>query len=89
MVFFLVNATYLLLIWEQVEPHSLDDASRTMRRIMRVRSIATLCLFGMAAVVVLKYPLIGLGICCCCLMGYLRPDAPGAGKRIAAPLSAE
>jgi uncharacterized membrane protein len=89
LVFFLVNATYLLLIWELVEPHSLDDPSRTMRRIMRVRSIATLCLFGMAAVVALKYPLIGLGICCCCLIGYLRPDAPGAGKRIAAPLAAE
>jgi len=30
---------------------------------MRVRSIATLCLFDIAAVVALKYPLIGLGIC--------------------------
>jgi protein phosphatase len=26
--------------------------------------------------------LLGLGICCACLIGYLRPDAPGAGKRI-------
>ena len=88
LVFFLVNATYVSLIWELVEPHSLDNASRSVRRIMRVRSIATLCLFAVAAVA-LRYPLIGLGICCCCLIGYLRPDAPGAGKRIAAPLSAE
>jgi hypothetical protein len=84
-----VNATYVFLIWELIEPRSLDDVSRTVRRIMRVRSIATLCLFALAAVVALKYPLIGLGICCCCLIGYLRPDALGAGKRIAAPLSAE
>ena len=39
----------------------------------------TLFLFGLAAVVALKYPLLGLGICCCCLIGYVRPDAPGAG----------
>jgi uncharacterized membrane protein len=75
-VFFLVNVTYVFLIWELIEPRSLDDVSRTVRRIMRVRSIATLCLFALAAVVALKYPLIGLGICCCCLIGYLRPDIP-------------
>jgi hypothetical protein len=84
-----VNASYVFLIWELIEPHSLDDVSRTVRRIMRVRSIATLGLFALAAVVALKYPLIGLGICCCCLIGYVRPDAPGAGKRIAGSLSVE
>jgi hypothetical protein len=29
---------------------------------------ATLCLFGVAAVASLKYPLAGLGICVCCLI---------------------
>ena len=81
-VFFLVNATYVFLIWELVEPRSRDDVSLTVRRIMRVRPIATLRLFGLAAVVALKYPLLGLGICCCCLIGYVRPDAPGATKRM-------
>jgi uncharacterized membrane protein len=84
-VFFLVNATYVFLIRELIESHSLGDVSPTVRRIMRVRSIATLCLFGLAAVVALKYPRLGLGICCCCLLGYLRPEAPGGGKRMAAP----
>jgi uncharacterized membrane protein len=88
-VFFLVNATYVFLIWELIEPDSLDDVSRTVRRIMRVRSIATLCLFALAAVVALKYPLIGLGICCCCLIGYLTPEALGAGRRMAGSLSVE
>jgi hypothetical protein len=34
-----------------------------------VRSLTTLCLFGAAAVVALKYPLVGLGIGICCLIG--------------------
>ena len=47
---------------------------------MRFRSIATLCVFGIAAVVALKYPLVGLGMCICCLIAYLKPEAPGAGR---------
>lgn len=85
-VFFLVNATYILLIWELVYPARVDDVSRRVRRIMRVRSIATLCLFGLAALIALKHPLVGLGVCCCCLAGYLRPEAPGVGNQGALPL---
>jgi TMEM175 potassium channel family protein len=81
-VFFLVNATYIFLIWELIGRTPVDDVSPRVRRIMRVRSIATLCLFGAAAVVALKYPLVGLGICCCCLIVYLKPEAPGVGKDI-------
>jgi hypothetical protein len=76
-VFFLVNLTYIFLIRELIDRAPLDDVSPRVRRIMRVRSIATLCLFGFAAVVALKYPLVGLGLCCCCLIVYLKPDAPG------------
>src|SRR5438128_3293117 len=46
LVFFLVNATYVLLIWELVDRRPVDDVPPKVRRIMRVRSIATLCLFG-------------------------------------------
>jgi uncharacterized membrane protein len=77
-VFFLVNATYIGLIWELIERTPLEEVSPKERRIMRLRSIITLCVFGAAAVVALKYPLIGLGMCCCCLIVYLRPEAPGA-----------
>jgi uncharacterized membrane protein len=77
MVFFLVNATYICLIWELIDRIPVDEVSVTVRRIMRVRSITTLCLFGLAAVVALKYPLVGLGICICCLILYLKPDPPG------------
>jgi uncharacterized membrane protein len=76
-VFFLVNATYVFLIWELIEPASVDDVPPKVRKIMRVRSIATLCLFALAALVPLGFPPAGLGICCCCLILYLKPDAPG------------
>jgi hypothetical protein len=49
-----------------------------VRRVMRRRSIATLCLFGIATVVALKYPIVGLVICIGCLVFYLRPEPPGA-----------
>ena len=83
-VFFLVNATYIFLIWELIDPAPDGDRSRKVSRIMRLRSIATLCLFGVAAVVALRYPPVGLGICCCCLTFYLKPEAPWGGKAITA-----
>jgi uncharacterized membrane protein len=77
-VFFLVNATYVCLIWELIDTGSTDEALRKVRRIMRYRSIGTLLLFALAALVALKFPVAGLGICVCCLIVYLRPDPPGA-----------
>jgi uncharacterized membrane protein len=77
-VFFLVNATYISLIWELIERTPVKEVSPKERRIMRFRSIATLCIFAAAAIVALKYPLVGLGMCCCCLIVYLKPEAPGA-----------
>jgi uncharacterized membrane protein len=79
-VFFLVNATYIALIWELIERTPIREASPQQRRIMRFRSIATLCVFGAAAVVALKYPLVGLGMCICCLIVYLKPEAPELAK---------
>jgi uncharacterized membrane protein len=81
-VFSLVNATYLFLIWELIGRAPADDVPPKVSRIMRVRAIVTLCLFMVAAVVALKFPLVGLGICCCCLIVYLRPEAPGAESQI-------
>ena len=80
-VFFLVNATYVALIWELIDRTPVE-VPPAVRRIMRVRSITTLCLFGLAAVVALKYPLVGLSICICCLIVYLKPDPPGEVKKI-------
>ena len=79
-VFFLVNATYMALIWELMERDPVEDVPPKERRIMRFRSIATLCIFAAAAIVALKYPRVGLGMCCCCLIVYLKPEAPGVEK---------
>jgi uncharacterized membrane protein len=56
-VFFLVNATYICLIWELMGRIPTDQVSLTVRKLMRFRFITTLCLFGAASVVALKYPL--------------------------------
>jgi uncharacterized membrane protein len=80
-VFFLVNATYIALISELIDRTPVE-VSTTVRKIMHIRSITTLCLFGLAALVALKYPLTGLGICICCLIGYLKPDPPEAAKQV-------
>jgi uncharacterized membrane protein len=77
-VFFLVNATYVCLIWEIFAG---KHVSPQMRRSMRVRSIVTLCLFGTASLVALKLPLVALGICICCLIAYLRPAPPRLRKQ--------
>jgi len=76
-VFFLVNATYIALIWELIDRTGAEGVPAKTRRILHWRSIATLCLFGFAAVVALKFPVTGLGICIACLVLYLRPDPPG------------
>ena len=79
-VFCLVNATYICLIYELIDRTAAVEVSPGERRIMHYRSIITLCVFGAAAVVALKYPLFGLGMCICCLIVYLKPEAPGAKK---------
>lgn len=52
-VFFLVNATYVALIWELVR---VKDFSPRMLRFMHIRSIVTLCLFGIACLIVYLRP---------------------------------
>ncbi len=69
------------LIWELIDRTSVDELSPTVRKIMHFRSITTLCLFGAAAVVALKYPVVGLGICICCLIVYRKPDPSRVGTQ--------
>jgi uncharacterized membrane protein len=44
-VFFLVNATYICLIYELIDRAPVDDVLPRERRIMHFRSITTLCVF--------------------------------------------
>jgi uncharacterized membrane protein len=80
-VFVLVNVTYVALLWETFERAEESEISAQARRMMRVRSFLTLGAFTIAMVVSVKFPLYGLGLVCCCLLFYLRPEAPrGAGE---------
>src|SRR5436305_1807874 len=54
-VFFLVNATYIFLIWELIDRAPVDDVPPKAHRIMRVLAIATLCLFGLASSFSLRF----------------------------------
>ena len=76
-VFFLVNATYVLLIWDLIEQRPDRGIAPAVRKALRRRSILTLGLFGAAALVALLYPIVGLGICIGCLVLYLKPDPIG------------
>src|ERR1700743_3170077 len=67
-VFFLVNATYVCLIRELIERDPAGNISPRERRIMRFRSLVTLCVFAAAAVVALRFPLTGLGMFWWCLI---------------------
>jgi uncharacterized membrane protein len=80
-VFFLVNATYIALTWELIDRTPGGKIPPEVRKGMRVRSLTTLFLFGAAAVVALRYPLAGLGICIFFLICYLTPEPPLAQER--------
>ena len=77
-VFFLVNATYVALIWDLIGRASVSEVTPKERKIMRFRSVVTLVIFAAASIVALKFPVAGLAMCCCCLVVYLKPEAPGA-----------
>jgi uncharacterized membrane protein len=76
-VFFLVNATYCALIWQLIA----DGEGARVRKVMRGRSVITLVLFGVAAIVALRFPIAGLLICIGCLTVYLRPEPEALSYR--------
>jgi uncharacterized membrane protein len=73
-VFVLVNITYLALCWEAVDRPAHEDVSQRMRRMLRMRSFITIGVFAAAALIALKWPIIGMTLISLCLVGYLRPD---------------
>lgn len=73
-VLFLVNLTYIGLIWELIEANPAARATAGVRRIIRWRSMITLGLFAAAAIVALWQPVLGLAICIGCLAVYLKPE---------------
>jgi uncharacterized membrane protein len=77
-VFVLVNATYLVLCWETMDKSQAEGVTIRKRQTMRIRSMVTLGIFAVAAIVALKYPIAGIVLICLCLGFYVRPEAPTA-----------
>jgi uncharacterized membrane protein len=77
LVFVLVNATYIALCLEVIDRPQPEELPPRARKMMRMRSVATLLMFAAAAVVALWYPLAGFGLVLVCLLLYLRPGAFG------------
>ena len=73
----MINATYLVLYWEAVERRAPYKLSPRVRKMLKMRSMATLLMFACAAVVALRWPIAGMSLICVCLLFYLRPEAPG------------
>jgi uncharacterized membrane protein len=76
-VFTLVNVTYLALCFEAIDRSQDEAVSPRARMMMRTRSLLTILIFITAAVVALRYPVVGMGLICLCLIVYLGPEAPG------------
>jgi uncharacterized membrane protein len=72
-VTFLMNATYIALVWEVTGTNAVAEESSTIR-IVRWRAVISLCIFGAAAVVALKHPILAIAICAACLLAYIKPD---------------
>ena len=77
-IFVIVNATYLALCWEAVDRTAHQDLTARVRRMMRMRSFVTIGVFAAAALIALNWPVVATGLIVACLVGYLRPDIPGA-----------
>ena len=75
-VFVLVNITYLALCTEVVDRPAHDDVSHRLQRLLRMRSFITIGGFVVAAIVALRWPILGMLLICLCLIVYLRPDIP-------------
>ena len=76
LVFVLVNITYLALCTEVVDRPAHEDISHRLQRLLRMRSFITIGGFAAAAIVALRWPILGMTLICLCLIVYLRPDIP-------------
>jgi hypothetical protein len=47
-----------------------------MRQLLRMRSFITIGVFAAAAVLAIRWPVVGMVVICLCLVGYPRPDVP-------------
>jgi uncharacterized membrane protein len=79
-VFALINVTYVMLCMEAIDRQGVHKVAPADRRVMKIRSLATLLTFVTAAVIAVWYPIAAMALICLCLIVYLRPGASSASK---------
>ncbi|MFC0516740.1 TMEM175 family protein [Mucilaginibacter angelicae] len=84
-VLFLVNVTYLVLVWETLCDRERVVISAKEMWLLNVRSFFTLSLFLGAMVLAFWFPLLGFALVCCCLLLYLKPEAKMPGMKMPEP----
>ena len=87
--FVLVNATYIALRWAVANQLRGVDLQMEMARLMKVRAFFTLGVFTLATILSLKWPWVGMGLICFCLLLYVRPDLPAIKPKEIAPRKGE
>lgn len=73
-IFFLVNVTYLALVWETLCNNKKTAIPKSAMSLIHARSFLTMSLFLVAMVLAFWFPLLGFALVCCCLLLYVRPD---------------
>jgi uncharacterized membrane protein len=84
-VFVLVNATDIALRYAVVRQLRGTDHQMRMALRIKVRAFFTLGIFLLAMILSLKWPLIGMGLICFCLLLYVLPDVPGIKPKEESP----
>ncbi|MBB3148522.1 putative membrane protein [Phyllobacterium trifolii] len=74
LVFVGVNITYLALCWEAIDRPRGEPVSVRLQQMLRVRSLITIVLFLIAAVIAQWFPYVGFATVVFCLLLYTRPD---------------
>lgn len=72
-VFAFINITYMMLCREAIDRQGAGKVSASDRTVMRMRSMATLSTFVLAALLAIRYPIVAMVLICTCLAIYLRP----------------
>jgi len=74
--FFLVNVTYLWLIWETICVDMARDVPNRARYLLHFRSFVTMGIFIVAAILAFWLPYISVGLIVACLILYTSPEVP-------------
>lgn len=77
-IFVFINIAYRMFEKDALDQADPSEKTPRAKQMARKRSLGTMSMFVLAAVVALFVPVLGLALICGALILYLRPEAPGA-----------